>query len=47
MPKNQNTISAMDSLYAQYDQNRLLEIKFKELYRQATDEAQRCMNRMD
>ena len=47
LPKNQTTVSAMDSLFAQYDQNRLLEIKFRELYRQTSAEAERCMKRMD
>lgn len=47
MPKTQSTVSAMDSLFSQYDQNRLLEIKFRELYRQTSDEAERCMKRMD
>ncbi|MBI4963796.1 MAG: hypothetical protein HY913_11020 [Desulfomonile tiedjei] len=46
-PKNQGTISAMDSLFSQYDQNRLLEIKFRELYRQTSEEAERCMKRVD
>jgi len=47
MPKNQVTISQMDSLFSQYDQNRLLEIKFRELYRQGSEEADRCMKRVD
>jgi len=47
LPKTQGTISAMDNLFSQYDQNRLLEIKFRELYRQTADEAERCMKRMD
>jgi hypothetical protein len=47
MPKNQGTISQMDILFSQYDQNRLLEIKFRELYRQSSDEADRCMKRVD
>lgn len=47
MPKNQGTISQMDTFFAQYDQNRLLELKMRELYRQATEEADRCMKRVD
>jgi len=47
MPKNQGTISQMDTLFSQYDQNRLLELKFRELYRQASEEADRCMKRVD
>jgi|GEM_PF-625816 len=47
MPKTQSTVSAMDSFFSQYDQNRLLEIKFRELYRQTSDEAERCMKRLD
>lgn len=47
MPKNQGTISQMDILFSQYDQNRLLELKFRELYRQSSDEADRCMKRVD
>ncbi len=40
---NSGTVSAMDSLVSQYDQNRVLEQKFLELYRQASDEANNCM----
>jgi len=43
LPKNQGTISAMDSLFSQYDQNRMLEGKFRSLFRQASDDADRCM----
>lgn len=43
MPKNQGTISAMDSLFSQYDQNRTMENKFRLMFRQATDEADKCM----
>lgn len=46
-PKNQATIQAMDNLFAQYDQNRKMEQKFRELYRQATDEAKQCMKSID
>lgn len=44
---NQSTSLAMDNLFAQYDQNRKLEAKFRELYRQATEEARLCMNSID
>jgi len=43
LPKNQGTIAAMENLFSQYDQNRELENKFRELYRQASEEAKRCM----
>ncbi|MDQ7783634.1 MAG: hypothetical protein RDU20_12190 [Desulfomonilaceae bacterium] len=47
LPKNQGTITAMDNLFAQYDQNRKMEGKFRELYRQATEEAKQCMKSID
>jgi hypothetical protein len=40
---NAGTSSAMDSLFSQYDQNRVLEQKFLDLYRQVSDEANNCM----
>ncbi len=43
LPKNQGTIMALENLFAQYDQNRALENKFRALFRQANDEAERCM----
>ncbi len=43
LPKNQGTIMAMENLFAQYDQNRALENKFRALFRKANDEAERCM----
>ncbi len=42
-PVNQGTVTAMDSLFAQYDQNRALERKFQQMFRDATAEADRCM----
>ncbi len=42
-PKNQGTVAAMDSLFSQYNQNRVMEQKFLELYRQVSDEANNCM----
>lgn len=47
LPKNTSTAQAMDSYFAQYDQNRTLERKFTELYRQATEEAKQCMKNAD
>jgi len=43
LPKNQGTIMVMENLFAQYDQNRALEIKFRALFRQSNDDADRCM----
>jgi hypothetical protein len=43
LPKNQATIAAIDTLFRQYDENRALESKFRQLYRKASDEADRCM----
>lgn len=45
--KNAGTIAAMDNLFAQYDQTRKMESKYRELYRQATDEAKQCMKSID
>lgn len=46
-PKSEATIAAMDQLFAQYDENRALENKFRELFRQASEEAKRCMKSTD
>jgi len=43
LPKNSGTIQTMDSLFNQYDENRELERKFKELFRKTTSEADQCM----
>jgi hypothetical protein len=43
LPKNQGTILTMDQLFAQYDENRALESKFRDLSRKATDDAKGCM----
>jgi hypothetical protein len=43
LPKNQGTVLAMDQLFAQYDENRSLEQKFRDLYRKAADDAKGCM----
>jgi len=45
-PKNQSTVNGMDSLFSQYDENRAMEQKFRELYRQAQDEAKQCMQQV-
>jgi len=42
-PKNQGTVAAIDNFFAQYDENRVLEHKFMDLYRQVSDEANNCM----
>lgn len=47
LEKTQATISAMDNIFAQYDQNRKMESKFRELYRQATEDAKQCMKSID
>jgi len=46
-PKNDATISAIDQYFAQYDENRSLEHKFRELYKQATEDAKQCMKSAD
>jgi hypothetical protein len=46
-PKDQGTVLAMDNLFAQYDQNRKMESKFRELYREATEEAKQCMKNIE
>ncbi|MEJ2718414.1 MAG: hypothetical protein P8182_14980 [Deltaproteobacteria bacterium] len=43
LPKNQATITIMDNLFSQYDENRALESKFRELYRKTSAEADTCM----
>jgi hypothetical protein len=43
LPKNTGTIQTMDNLFAQYDENRALERKYRELYRKASTEADACM----
>lgn len=42
-PKTQGQALGIDTLFAQYDQNRMLEQKFRELYREAADQAKACM----
>jgi thiol-disulfide isomerase/thioredoxin len=46
-PKNDATIAAIDQYFAQYDENRSLEQKFRELYMQATEDAKQCMKSAD
>jgi hypothetical protein len=41
--KTPATMSAMDSFFAQYDENRALEKKFRELFREASEGAKNCM----
>jgi hypothetical protein len=43
LPKNQGTVAQMDNLFNQYDENRVLERKFRELYRSVSAEADQCM----
>jgi hypothetical protein len=43
LPKNQSTVLTMDQLFAQYDENRALESKFRDMSRKATDDAKGCM----
>jgi hypothetical protein len=42
-PRNDNTGQIIDNLFAQYDENRQLESKFRDLFRQSSDEAKKCM----
>lgn len=46
-PKNQAQMAAMDQYFAQYDENRVLESKFRELYRQSTEDAKQCMKSVE
>jgi hypothetical protein len=43
LPKDQAQSTAIDNLFTQYDENRVLESKYRELYRQTSDEAKQCM----
>ncbi len=43
LPKNAGTSQALDSLFQQYDQNREMENKLRLLFRQTSEEAERCM----
>lgn len=42
-PSNAGTVSAIDNLFTQYDENRVMQQKFMDLYRQVSDEANNCM----
>ncbi len=42
-PKNSGTSQALETLFQQYDQNREMENKFRQLFRQTSEEAERCM----
>ena len=41
--KSEATMAAIENLFTQYDENRTLENKFRTLYRQASEESERCM----
>ncbi len=43
LPKDVNTSQAIDQLFSQYDENRVLEAKFRDLYKQTSEEAKKCM----
>jgi len=47
LPSSQVTSQALSTYFDQYDQNRALENKFKDLYRQASDQAKKCMKSVD
>lgn len=47
LPKNQNTIAAVDNLFGLYDQHRSMELKYMELYRKAAEEAKKCMKSVE
>jgi hypothetical protein len=47
LTKTQATVQAMDNFFNLYDQNRALESKFKDLYRQTSEEAKRCMKSVE
>ncbi|MGD9818172.1 MAG: hypothetical protein AB7V04_05655 [Desulfomonilaceae bacterium] len=42
-PKNPGTAQALETLFQQYDQNREMENKLRQLFRQTSEEAERCM----
>lgn len=42
-PKNPGTSQALETLFQQYDQNREMENKLRLLFRQTSEEAERCM----
>lgn len=43
MPKDSNISQMIDTLFAQDHENRVLETKFRDLYRQTSEEAKKCM----
>ncbi len=43
MPKTSVQALGLDTLFDQYDQNRALEHKYRELYREASEQAKACM----
>ncbi|MBI5248375.1 MAG: hypothetical protein HY912_02675 [Desulfomonile tiedjei] len=46
-PKTPGTSAAIDQYFAQYDENRSLENKFRELFRQATEDSRQCMKTVE
>lgn len=42
-PQNPGTSQALETLFQQYDQNREMENKLRQLFRQTSEEAERCM----
>lgn len=47
LPKNAGTEAAMDRLFSQYDENRALEKKYRELYRKFSEESDKCMKSVE
>ncbi len=47
LPRDTSTSAAIDIFFSQYDENRVMEAKYRELYRQATEEAKNCMKKVD
>jgi hypothetical protein len=47
MPKNSNTLQAIENLFQQYDQNRQMETQMRQLFRQYSEQAQQCMKSLN
>ncbi len=47
LAKTQATVSIIDTLFQQYDENRALEAKFRQLFRKSSDEADKCMKTVE
>jgi hypothetical protein len=43
LPKSDLTSQQIDTFFSQYDENRVMEAKYRELFRQANEEAKKCM----